>query len=260
MSKDSYVLSHKALARDVLVKKMPRARRMTLRVSPTKRDIILSIPKGIGEKRASAFIDQHVDWINQQISALPQPVPFEHGRLVPLQGEWHQLSFPGPRTSKHKGQDVVSQQMFCCEGDEEMVEDEKDRQPVALLQVLGAVEHAPRRLTDWLKKRARLKLAERVDFHAQRLGLSYKRLGVRDQTSRWGSCSSNKTLSFSWRLILAPEQVLDYVAAHEVAHLREMNHSPRFWALVEKTMPDYRQARLWLRENGQTLHCYGASA
>ena len=98
-----------------------------------------------------------------------------------------------------------------------------------------------------------------MDIHAQRLGLTYTRLGVRDQTSRWGSCSSNKTLSFSWRLILAPEEILDYVAAHEVAHLREMNHSERFWALVTKTLPGHDEARQWLRQNGQELHRYGAN-
>ncbi len=253
MRKDNYHLIHEGLERPVLVKKLQRAKRMTLRVSPTKRDIILSIPRKMGERQASAFIERHIDWLKRQLDDLPLAVPFENGSVIPLEGERHQLSFCGPRTRQQKGIGVVSRQMFCAQNP--VAEEEI----VAQLQVLGAVEHAPRRLTDWLKKRARQKITARVDFHAKRLDLDYKRLGVRDQTSRWGSCSSNKTLSFSWRLILAPREVLDYVAAHEVAHLKEMNHSPRFWALVAKTLPDYEQYRDWLREKGQTLHSYGAT-
>ena len=245
MSKDSYHLTLDDLVRPVLVKKSPRAKRMTLRVSPTRRDVILTIPRNTGPKRAGAFIEQHLDWLNLQISDLPSPIPFENGALIPYEGEPHELVFCGPRTKEQHGQGVVTKQL----GDEQGQS----------LHVLGALEHAPRRLTDWLKKQAKQKIAAQVGFHAERLGLSYSRLGVRDQTSRWGSCSSNQTLSFSWRLIFAPAQVLDYVAAHEVAHLREMNHSTRFWKLVAKTLPEYESARHWLRDNGQDLHRYGAS-
>jgi predicted metal-dependent hydrolase len=135
------------------------------------------------------------------------------------------------------------------EGDESM--------PV--LSVSGHFEHAPRRLENWLRKRAAEAIRARVDSHCESLGLSCRRIGVRDQKSRWGSCSSNGNLSFSWRLIMAPPHVLDYVAAHEVAHLREMNHSPRFWALVRRAVPEYEKAQGWLKANGQELHCYGAS-
>ena len=257
MSKDNYQLAHEDLQRPVLVKKSPRAKRMTLRVSPTKRDVILTIPRNTGEKRAGAFIQQHIDWLNRQISDLPIPVPFGNGSIIPFEGEQHELVFCGPRTRKQTGQGVVTRQP--AQNDENT-----DHQPAsstgpATLQVLGSLDHAPRRLTDWLKKQAKQKITRQVEFHAGRLGLSYTRLGVRDQTSRWGSCSSNKTLSFSWRLVFAPPLVLDYVAAHEVAHLGEMNHSPRFWALVAKTLPDHERARQWLRDNGQDLHRYGAS-
>ena len=89
------------------------------------------------------------------------------------------------------------------------------------------------------------------------MGTRFRKLNVRDQKSRWGSCSSNGSLSFSWRLIMAPPHVLDYVAAHEVAHLREMNHGPRFWALVAKTMPQCDESKRWLRTFGNELHRYG---
>ena len=98
---------------------------------------------------------------------------------------------------------------------------------------------------------------ERIAYHAKVLGLRPKRLSVRDQTSRWGSCSSTGQLCFSWRLIMAPAHVLDYVAAHEVAHLKEMNHSARFWALVARTMPQLNAAKVWLNAHGRELHCYG---
>jgi predicted metal-dependent hydrolase len=126
------------------------------------------------------------------------------------------------------------------------------------LHVAGEEEHAPRRLLDWLKRQAHLDLNTRVDLHARRLNLTPKRLFVRDQTTRWGSCSTSGALSFSWRLVLAPPFVLDYLAAHEVAHLGHMNHGPRFWSLVERTMPRHEEARNWLRKHGASLHRYGA--
>jgi hypothetical protein len=92
---------------------------------------------------------------------------------------------------------------------------------------------------------------------ADELGVKVRRITVRDATSRWGSCSTTGVLSFSWRLVLAPAAILDYVAAHEVAHLKEMNHGPRFWALVEQTYPDMRSAKRWLQAHGMELHRYG---
>lgn len=94
---------------------------------------------------------------------------------------------------------------------------------------------------------------KRAAYYAAFLGVSYDRIRIAGQKTRWGSCSSNKTLSFNWKLMLAPPKVLDYVVVHEICHLREMNHSPRFWALVESLMPDYKQQRKWLKENGHTL-------
>jgi predicted metal-dependent hydrolase len=112
----------------------------------------------------------------------------------------------------------------------------------------------PRRVLDFLKKQAREDLSNAIDFHAERLGVKPKSISIRDSKTRWGSCSSNGTLSFSWRIILAPSDILDYLAAHEVAHLREMNHSPRFWKLVEDTCPHTKQSRAWLKAHGAILH------
>jgi len=109
-----------------------------------------------------------------------------------------------------------------------------------------------------LKRQAHQDLRARVTVHAGRLDLTPARIFVRDQTTRWGSCSTTGALSFSWRLVLAPPFVLDYLAAHEVAHLAHMNHGPRFWAVVERIMPRHEEARAWLRKHGASLHRYGA--
>ncbi|MEP3672624.1 MAG: SprT family zinc-dependent metalloprotease, partial [Hyphomicrobiales bacterium] len=126
------------------------------------------------------------------------------------------------------------------------------------LLVPGDSQHFERRLTDWLKKQAREDITKACIHHANNLGLHYRSITIRDQRTRWGSCSSGGRLNFSWRLILAPMEVLDYVAAHEVAHLEEMNHQPQFWRLVEKTCPNMQEHRNWLRNNGHELHQYGS--
>lgn len=247
---DSYHLALDELKRPVLVKKTARARRMTLRVSQTQRDIILTIPRHAKWQQAGAFIEQHIDWLKTQLASLPEPVPFIHGAIIPFEGVPHKLRFLGPRAGK--ASEAAARPVIA-------VTPAETPRGLPLISVTGLPEHAPRRLTDWLKRRARDRLTDCATQHAQRLGLKFVRLSVRDQTSRWGSCSSSRTLSFSWRLIFAPLPVLDYVAAHEVAHLKEMNHSQRFWRLVDVTMPGHREARAWLRRNGQDLHRYGAS-
>jgi predicted metal-dependent hydrolase len=105
-----------------------------------------------------------------------------------------------------------------------------------------------------LKKQARCDLVQAVERHAPNIGVKAKSITLRDTTSRWGSCSSSGALSFSWRIILAPPEVLDYLAAHEVAHLREMNHSPRFWKLVEENCSHFKSSRAWLKNHGSSLH------
>src|SRR5262249_39572655 len=125
-----------------------------------------------------------------------------------------------------------------------------------LLCVAGDAAHVGRRVTDFLKREAKRDLAAASRHYADRLGVRLRRVSIRDQSSRWGSCSSTGMLSYSWRLILAPEFVLDYLAAHEVAHLVEMNHSPRFWRTVLGVCPDTRRAKVWLDAHGADLHRY----
>jgi len=168
-------------------------------------------------------------------------VPFADEARIPLRGRMHQICFVGARRAKS----VVE------------IDEVTGRMPY--LNVSGRLEHAPRRLKDWLVEEARSDLDACVRTHANKLGVKARRITLRDQTSRWGSCTAGGLLSFSWRLILAPAHVLDYVAAHEVAHLVEMNHGPRFWKLVARSMPRLEEAKRWLRNHGSDLHRYGAA-
>ena len=123
-----------------------------------------------------------------------------------------------------------------------------------VLLIGGAPEHLGRRLADFLKKQAREDLERAVSRHAGTLGTRASAIRVKDTRSRWGSCTSDGRLSFSWRIAMAPDFVLDYLAAHEVAHLQEMNHSPKFWALCKRLCPETERAKSWLKKNGSALH------
>ena len=127
-----------------------------------------------------------------------------------------------------------------------------------LICVAGEQPHVPRRVADFFKREALKDIEAAVARHARAIGVKPKRIAVRDTVSRWGSCSSSGRLSFSWRLILAPPFVLDYLAAHEVAHMVHMNHSPKFWSLLRRAFPDTNRAEAWLKAHGADLHRYGA--
>ncbi len=224
----------------VEVRRHPSARRLTLRVSRTRRAVILTVPLSSDLSEASRFVNRNLDWLRERLESVPNAAPFRDGATIPLRGDDHRLSFNG-RLRTHALVTRAEATTGC----------------LPTLTVGGLSEYAPRRLQVWLAEQARLDLAESVRKHAGRLGLAARGITIRDQKSRWGSCSSTGQLSFSWRLILAPSYVLDYVAAHEVAHLAEMNHGPRFWALVAKTLADMGPAKTWLTANGSDLHRYG---
>ncbi|MEQ1652681.1 MAG: SprT family zinc-dependent metalloprotease [Hyphomicrobium sp.] len=229
------------ISAQVQVRRHPGARRLTLRISRTSRSVIVTIPVQCDLDEAGTFLSRHIDWVRERLDSLPDPVPFRDGAAMPLRGEPHKIVFTGQARTR-----IVS--VVAVEGHRPEI------------RVPGNLESAPRRLRDWLFEEARRDLDRRVAHHAAFLKLKAKRIAVRDQTSRWGSCSTTGVLSFSWRLILAPPHILDYVAAHEVAHLAEMNHGPQFWALVRKADPDFQAAKTWLQIYGLDLHRYGASA
>jgi predicted metal-dependent hydrolase len=186
-------------------------------------------------KAARDFAERHGAWIGARLARLPDIVPFEPGALVPLRGLDH-LIVHRPR---QRGPVLL----------------ETGEPP--LLAVSGQAEHLARRLHDFLKKEAKRDLDTAVERHAGALGMAARRIVLRDTRSRWGSCSATGALNFSWRLILAPPFVLDYLAAHEVAHLVHLDHSERFWAVTRTLVPDYPRAEAWLKAHGAGLHRYG---
>jgi predicted metal-dependent hydrolase len=239
------------LGAPVEVRRHPGARRLTLRVSRTRRAVIVTLPVQCDLDEAGSFLHRNIAWVRERLDSLPVPVPFRDGVFMPLRGEPHRVVFAGRdgvTRAEQRSADKARGTVRCC-----------GRAEYPELHVAGAAEHAPRRLRDWLCSEALRDLDARVAWHAAHLRLRPKRIAVRDQSSRWGSCSTTGVLSFSWRLILAPSHILDYVAAHEVAHLKEMNHGPRFWALVRETMPAMDEAKRWLQIYGMDLHRYGTS-
>lgn len=186
---------------------------------------------------AEDFLARHEAWLAARLQRQPAVPGFIDGARIPLRGDEHLIVASG----KVRGTVEILQE---------------DEGPVLL--VPGAPEHMGRRLTDWLKGQTHEDLEPSVARHAANLGVTPKSISVRGQSSRWGSCSSAGRLNFNWRLILAPEFVLDYVAAHEVAHLVEMNHSQAFWDTVEHTLPDMQRGRSWLKAHGRGLMAYGA--
>jgi predicted metal-dependent hydrolase len=223
----------------VEIRRHPAARRMTLRVSRTSRSVIVTVPVSCDLAQAGTFLNSHLEWVRERLGTLPEHIAFQDGAVIPLLGAPHVVVEVGQR------------------GAVKVVETGATADGKPALFVSGRSEFVNRRLRDWMAAQAGQHLVERVDWHCGNLGLRRGRITVRDQKSRWGSCSTTGALSFSWRLVMAPPFVLDYVAAHEVAHLAEMNHGPRFWALLERTMPRMREAKRWLQTYGSDLHRYG---
>ncbi len=241
----------------LLLRQSARARRFSLQVSEARRGAVLTVPAYTSFAEADEFLSRHLDWLKERLAGLPDPVPFADGAVVPLRGLAHVLRFAGPVRRRGVVWIEVPEDGEVAASWPAGATSSKERLPI--LSVSGEVGHAPRRFLDWLKRQAHADLRLRVDLHAKRLNLNPKRISVRDQTTRWGSCSTTGALSFSWRLVLAPPFVLDYLAAHEVAHLAHMNHGPRFWALVARAMPRHEEARDWLHRHGSSLHAFGAA-
>ncbi|WP_353184220.1 SprT family zinc-dependent metalloprotease [Bosea sp. (in: a-proteobacteria)] len=221
----------------VLVKRRANARRMTLRVSQATGEITLTLPQRVDFATGRSFAESHGGWIAARVAKRPLAVPFEAGQAIPLRGVPHRIV----HWSKARG----------------LTQATTDQDGAPIIAVAGEAAHVPRRVKDFLRRLALEDLEQAVRRHTAELGIPARRITIRDTTSRWGSCSSQGHLSFSWRLILAPAFVLDYLAAHEVAHLREMNHSHRFWALTHRLCPRTEEAEAWLKRHGAGLHGFG---
>lgn len=247
------------LGAPVEVRRHPKARRLTLRVSRTRRAVVITVPRRCNLGEAGSFVFKNRAWVEQCLGEIPVPVPFEDGAVLPIRGVYHRVSFAGQRLPEGPVA-LRSADGFAFNQTSDVGSLPAPDVKLPELVVGGGREYAERRLRDWLYAQARVDLDCAVQLHARAMMLNPKRLSVRDQSSRWGSCSSTGALSFSWRLIMAPPFVLDYVAAHEVAHLAEMNHGPNFWALVAQAVPRMDAAKTWLQVYGMDLHQYGTRA
>lgn len=233
----SFTISFEGDLYPVRVRRHPQARRYTLRINAPTREVVLTMPVRGSLRDAKAFAQKHGSWIATRLGRLPAATPFTDGAMVPLRGLEHRI------VHRRAMRGTVWAE----------VEENGDR----LLCVAGEAPHINRRVTDFLKREAKRDLEAASRRYAEQLGVRIARISVRDQASRWGSCSTTGALSYSWRLILAPPFVLDYLAAHEVAHLVEMNHSPRFWRILGRLSPDLGRAKAWLDVHGADLHRYG---
>ncbi|SFJ40097.1 hypothetical protein SAMN04488095_2750 [Jannaschia pohangensis] len=211
---------------EVVLRRSVRARRMSLRVGRSDGRVTLSMPRAMSLAEAQAFVAQQAGWIARHVAAAPAPRGIAVGGTVPLLGRDVPVVAGAGRSARWTGDAIA------------VADDSRAGPRVKVL----------------LQTMARTHLTEAVARHAEALGRHPVKMTLRDTRSRWGSCSSRRELMFSWRLIMAPPEVLDYVAAHEVAHLAHMDHSARFWAQVAALMPDYAPRRAWLRREGAALH------
>jgi predicted metal-dependent hydrolase len=212
----------------------PKARRLIIRLDERRREAVAVAPSRRQIDAAATFAAERVDWISSRLQHLPAETSFEDGEIIQYRGEDCLISLEGtgriarivagnPRT----------------------------------LSVPGDPDTTAARVVRFLKKQAKADLTKAVERHCETLRVEAKGVSVKDTRSRWGSCTADGQLAFSWRLIMAPPEVLDYVAAHECAHLKEMNHSARFWAHVARCCPDWQRQRAWLRLHGTQLQAAG---
>ena len=211
---------------EVTFRRSSRARRLTLRVSKLDGRVTLTVPRGVSEREAAGFVREKAGWIAKARSDVATEVIVDIGSEIPVFG---------------KKRPVIK--------------------GVSRRAVIGEVIEAPENgagsaIAAALKELARPVIVAAAERHAEALGATLGRVTLRDTRSRWGSCSTEGNLMLAWRLIMAPPEVLDYVVAHEAAHLREMNHSAAFWALVKELCPDFEDHKLWLRREGTALHRY----
>lgn len=215
---------------ELLLRPSPQARRLSLRISRLDGRVTLTVPTGTPRREAVGFAEERADWIRSHLDDIPQDMRPKVGDSIPFRGQMHRLEIARTRAPKLGDGSIL---------------------------LPPAAEHDPGpRLMAFLKHEARAQLDQASLHYARLVGREFGRITLRDTRSRWGSCSSKGDLMYSWRLIMAPPEVLNYVAAHEVSHLVHMDHSADFWAQVTEIFPRHQAPRKWLRDQGNELHRY----
>lgn len=221
------VLQRPDLPCDVQIIRNKRARRLTLRLDPGGDGAILTLPPFVSAADRDAFLVRHREWLCKALARQPARTVVADGVAL-----------------KVRGQEVI-------------VRSDPSRRGIFLEDnalIIGKGGKIGPRAAAWVKEQARDALLPAARGYARRVNRRIEKISLRDTRSRWGSCSSSGALSFSWRLAMAPPSVLDYVAAHEAAHLVEMNHSPKYWAIVDQIYPGWQAQRDWLKQHGRSLH------
>lgn len=205
-----------------------QARRITLRIDPKNAQVVVTLPLRAGRAAGVALLHAHAAWVLDRLAAIPASAPFADGGQVMLNG----APLPIQHAPQARGGAWLQD---------------------GVLHVSGDAAFLPRRVTDFLRAEARLRLSAQAIAKAQQTGTAPSRVVVKDTRSRWGSCAPDRTLMFCWRLIMAPPAVQDYVVAHEVAHLTHLNHGAGFWKLCDTLSPHRESAVAWLKDNGPRL-------
>ena len=206
---------------------------MTLRIEPGGQALKLTVPRGLPPREIDDFIRRQHGWLMTRLARYPADCRVREGGKMPA--------------ARRRAPDRCAPAAFAASPETRMIGE------TPVLVVGGLPEHLGRRVADFLKREARGDLEEAVRRHTARIGIRAAAIRFKDTKSRWGSCTSDGVLSFSWRIVMAPPAVIDYLAAHEVAHLKEMNHGPRFWRLCEELCPDMDEAKRWLKQHGGRL-------
>ena len=213
-----------------------RARRLTLRIDSGGRGLRITVPPGVAWREVDRFLNRHQGWLEQRLAKVPIRPNVRPGIKLPLRGVPHRIVHePGTRGTVTIGSMAG--------------------EPVLIVH--GERRHLSRRLSDFLKREAKRDMEALVTSTRRRSRKRAKTIRFRDTVSRWGSCTSDGSLSFSWRIMMAPPAVIDYLVAHEVAHLKEMNHGAKFWKLCRELCPDTERCRAWLKRNGGALQAIG---
>ena len=213
---------------EIFLRQNSNSRRITLRISALDGKITITGPNYIGFKEFKEFAESKKSWLKSKRKCFEPTIFVSEGTKIPIVGIDTKVSISDVREPKKVGSILFV----------------SEKKPVST------------QVKKYLKEICRIHLDYMCKEFAERLGSKFHKITLRDTRSRWGSCSNDANLMFSWRLIMAPENILAYVAAHEVAHLKHMDHSKDFWETVEYLFGPYKKERAWLKQNGPSLHRY----
>lgn len=216
---------------DIKVIQSPTARKLTLRVDAKNRIPVLSVPRFCSRRHAIRFVEENMDWIIKALNKIPEQRCFTDGETISLFGE---ILIIRHRPNDRGG--VWRENDFLC--------------------VSGGAEFLHRRIKDYIKRLSRQKFFELSKIKASQIEKNIHNISIKDTKSRWGSCSSLGNINYNWRIALAPQEVIDYLIAHEVAHLKYADHSTQFWNCVNLLNPQWKRGHDWLKKNGKTLYIY----